>query len=349
MILDQIGADASVRELFRSSATPGTELARVSFSSHESYRVFLENSDEECEAALAGRLRWANSLPALGDWVVARPVSSTLVLMEAVLPRRTQFSRRSAGTAFTEQVIAANIDLAMIVCGLDADFNPRRLERYLVLARESAAEPVIVLNKADLCDSIEESIAIAARIAGVARIVVLSAIESVAPLSTIVSGRTVALLGSSGAGKSTIVNRLLGYARQATGAVRQTDSRGRHTTTSRMLLPLPGGGAIIDNPGMRELQLWASEETLEETFSDIAAFLCRCKFPDCSHLTEPGCAIREAIGDGRIDIERWKSYQKLQRELRHRSIEADAHARVLEKRRWKAIHKSLRNHPKYRD
>ncbi|HEY7390706.1 MAG TPA: ribosome small subunit-dependent GTPase A [Bryobacteraceae bacterium] len=348
MVLEQIGADARVRELFQRSATAGTELARVSFSSHELYRVIVDGPDEDCEASLTGRLRLTDTLPTVGDWVVARPVDTAFVLIEAVLPRRTQFSRRSAGTAFAEQVIAANIDVAMIVCGLDADFNPRRLERYLVLARESGAEPVIVLNKADLCNTIGESIAVVTRIAGGSQIVLLSAIGSVAPVANIVSGWTVALLGSSGAGKSTIANQLLGYQRQATRAVRLDDSRGRHTTTSRMLLPMPGGGAIIDNPGMRELQLWAGKEAVDDTFDDIAFFARRCKFPDCTHKTEPDCAVRDAIGAGRIDPERWSSYQKLQRELRHQLIEQDAHARKIEKSRWKTIHKSLRDHPKYR-
>jgi ribosome biogenesis GTPase / thiamine phosphate phosphatase len=348
MVLEQIGADARVRELFRSSATAGSELARVSFSSHQQYRVFLEGRDGECEASLAGRLRLGDCLPAIGDWAVVRAVEKALVLIEAVLPRRTKFSRRSAGTAFGEQVIAANIDLTMIVCGLDADFNPRRIERYLVLAHESGAEPVIVLNKADLCGSVQESMAAASRIAGEARVVVVSAVDNVAPLTAIVSGRTVALLGSSGAGKSTIVNQLLGYPRQPTGAVRHADSRGRHTTTSRMLLPLPGGGAIIDNPGIRELQLWGSDRVLDETFDDICAFARFCRFADCTHIAEPGCAVREAIEAGQIGTARWSSYQKLQRELRHTAIEQDGHARRVEKSRWKAIHKSLRDHPKYR-
>jgi ribosome biogenesis GTPase / thiamine phosphate phosphatase len=348
MLLEQIGADARVRDLFLSSANPGTELARVSFASHELYRVFLNGPDDEWDAFPAGRLRLADFLPAVGDWVAARPIGTASALIEAVLPRQTQFSRRSAGTAFGRQIVAANIDLAVIVCGLDGDFSARRLERYLVLARESGAEPVIVLNKADICNSVEECFDAATRNGGGARIIVMSALESVAPLAAISRGRTIALLGSSGAGKSTIANQLLGVSRQVTGAVRAWDARGRHTTTSRMLLPIPGGGAMIDNPGMRELQLWASEEALEDTFDDIAAFARHCRFADCTHQAEPGCGVREAIEDGRIEIARWRSYRKLQKELRHQLIEQDAHARKTEKNRWKAIHKSLRDHPKYR-
>jgi ribosome biogenesis GTPase len=345
MFLEQIGAEARVRELFRSHATAGTELGRVSFASHEQYRVLFEAG--ECEAAPSGRLRWQDALPATGDWVVARRVDPKLALIEAVLPRRTQFSRRAAGKTVAEQVIAANIDLAAVVCGLDGDFNLRRIERYLVLARESGAEPVIVLNKADLSGLVAEAIVEVTRIAGDARVVALSAHNSVEPLAGMVRGRTVAFLGSSGVGKSTIANGLLGDQRQAIGAVRVSDSRGRHTTTSRMLLPLPGGGALIDNPGMRELQLWASEETLAETFEDIAAFAERCRFTDCAHGDEPGCGVREALASGALDQTRWQSYRKLQGEVRYQALQADVHAQRAQKRRWKAIHKAMRHHPKY--
>jgi ribosome biogenesis GTPase len=346
MYLEQIGADTRVRELLRSHAPAGTELGRVSFASHEQYRVLLETA--ECEAAATGRLRWEDALPAVGDWVAARQVDPHIVLIESVLPRRTQFSRRVAGRASAEQVISANIDLAVIVCGLDGDFNLRRIERYLVLVREGGVEPVIALNKADLCSSPGEPVDAVTRIAGGARTVVLSAHENVQPLAALVRGQTVAFLGSSGVGKSTIANALLGENRQATSEVRAADSRGRHTTTTRMLLPLPGGGAIIDNPGMRELQLWASEESLNDTFEDISAFAQRCRFADCTHDEEPGCAVREALEASCLDPSRWQSYQKLQRELRHQFLQQDAHARKEETRRWKAISKSFRHHPKYR-
>lgn len=346
MFLEQIGADARVRELFRSHATTGTELGRVSFASHEQYRVWFEAGD--CEAAPSGKLRWQDALPATGDWVVARRVDPELALIEAVLPRRTRFSRRAAGKAAVEQVIAANIDLAVVVCGLDRDFNLRRIERYLVLTRESGAEPVIALNKADLSGAVAEAVAEVMRIASEVRVVALCAHQSVAPLAGMVQGRTVAFLGSSGAGKSTIANALLGEQRQATGSVRAADSRGRHTTTSRMLLPLPGGGALIDNPGMRELQLWASEETLAETFDDIAAFAERCRFADCAHGDEPGCGVQDALARGALDEARWHSYRKLQGEVRYQALQEDVHARQAQKQRWKAIHKAMRHHPKYR-
>ncbi len=345
MILQQLGADAHVRELFRSRATAGTELGRLSFASQEHYRVILEAG--ECDAAPAGRLRWAEDLPAVGDWAIARRVDSSLALIEGVLPRRTQFVRRAAGNAGVQQVIAANIDVAMIVCGLDGDFNLRRLERYLVLAHESGADPLLVLNKADLCHSLAESVDAVARIARSARILALSAIESVEPVAALVTGRTVALLGSSGAGKSTIANGLLGRERQPTRPVRLSDSRGRHTTTARMLLPLPQGGAIIDTPGMRELQLWAGEGALDDAFDEISEIARTCRFADCTHISEPGCAVRQALESGAIDSLRWQSYQKLKREIRHHLIEEDVQLRIAEKKRWKAIHKAFRKHPKY--
>jgi ribosome biogenesis GTPase len=346
MFLEQIGADSRVAELFRPHASDGLELGRVSFAAHERYRIFLET--QECEAFPAGRLRWADDLPAVGDWVAARPVDLTLALIEAVLPRKTRFSRRAAGRAFLEQVIAANVDLAAVVCGLDGDFNLRRLERYLTLVRESGAAPIVVLNKADLCDSVGERVDEVARLEAGAAVIAICAQESVQPLRALIGGRTVALLGSSGAGKSTIANGLLGEERQATAAVRASDSRGKHTTTNRMLLPLPGGGAIIDNPGMRELQLWASQESLEGVFEEIAEAAIHCRFRDCTHQNEPGCAVERALESGEIDPARWRSYRKLEAELRHRALEEDAQARAAQKKKWKVIHKALRDHPKYR-
>jgi ribosome biogenesis GTPase len=346
MFLEQIGADARVRDCMQPYQAAGLELGRVSFAAHEQYRLFLEAG--ECEASPAGRLRFDDVLPAVGDWVAVRAVDPDLALIEALLPRTTQFSRRAPGTDVAEQVIAANVDVTLIVCALDHDFNLRRLERYLVLAAESAAAAVLVLNKADLCPDSGDKAEAARLLAPELTIVTLSALEDVEPLRDLVRNRTVVLLGSSGAGKSTIANGLLGEGRQATQAVRESDSRGRHTTTSRMLLPIPGGGAIVDNPGMRELQLWASQESLDDVFKEIAMVAERCRFKDCTHASEPDCAIQTALADGNLDTARWASYQKLTAELRHRAVEQDIHAQIAEKKRWKAIHKEMRNHPKYR-
>jgi ribosome biogenesis GTPase len=333
MFLERIGADACVRELFAEYEGRGLELGRMSFAAHERYRVWLESG--ELEAAPSGRLRYDETMPAAGDWVATRRADASLALIEAVLPRRTKFSRRSAGESGAEQVIAANLDIALVVCGLDGDFNLRRIERYLVLARESGAEAAIVLNKTDLCRDVAAKLDAVRGIASGVTVVAISARESVETLLDLVRGRTSALLGSSGAGKSTIVNALVGQGRQSTHEVRESDSRGRHTTTNRMLLPLPGSGAILDNPGMRELQLWASEESLDDVFHEIAALAENCRFGDCSHTSEPGCAVR-----GQIDPARWESYRKLQAELQRGTLE--------QKRRWKAIHRAMRKHPKHR-
>lgn len=346
MFLEQIGADARVRACMQPFAAAGLELARVSFAAHEQYRLFREKG--EVEGCPAGRLRFEEILPAVGDWVAIRQVDADLALIEAVLERSTQFSRRAAGSGQAEQVIAANIDLALIVCALDHDFNLRRIERYLVLARESGAAAIVVLNKADLGTEVEERVAAVRGLVRDLECIKLSARESVEPLREVVRGRTVALLGSSGAGKSTIVNGLLGQNRQATQGVRESDSRGRHTTTSRMLMPLAGGGAIIDSPGMRELQLWASPEALEGVFEEIAVFAQECRFQDCTHTGEPDCAVLAALEDGRLDAARFASYGKLRAELRHRAVEQDIHAKIAQKKYWKSIHKQMRNHSKYK-
>ncbi len=346
MFLQHLGADARVRHLFRPHQAEQLELGRVSFAAHEQYRVYLEQG--EYEAVPAGRLRWDNLLPAVGDWVAVRPVDPTLARMEAVLPRSTQFSRRAAGPAQYEQVIAANVDLALVVCGLDGDFNLRRLERYLVLGRESGGATVVILNKADLCPDTAARLEAVSRIAPGVPVLPLTARQSIDPLLDLVRGRTVVLLGSSGAGKSTIANGLLGDSRLATNAVRPSDSRGRHTTTSRMLLPLPHGGAIIDTPGMRELQLWAGQDSLDDVFSEITELSEDCRFNDCTHNGEPGCAVAQALLNGEIDPSRWDSFRKLGAELRHRQVAQDLSAALVEKRKWKSIHKSIRSHPKYR-
>jgi ribosome biogenesis GTPase len=346
MFLEKIGADAHIRELFEPHAAQRLELGRVSFAAHEQYRIYLEDGDYE--AVPAGRLRYDAVLPAVGDWVAARPVDPKLALIEAVLPRRTKFSRRVAGRTIAEQVIAANVDLAAIVCGLDGDFNVRRLERYLVLARESGGDALIVLNKCDLCEDVSKRLEEVTAVAQRVPILVMNARESVRDLGSVIRGRTVAFLGSSGVGKSTIVNALIGHQSQTTLPVRQADSRGRHTTTSRMLIPLPEGGAVIDNPGMRELQLWAAEDALDEVFDDVAVLALECRFGDCTHTNEPECAIQSALEKGLLDVSRWRSYRKLQAELRYEMLQQDALAKTAVKAKWKAIHKAMRNHPKNR-
>jgi len=233
------------------------------------------------------------------------------------------------------------------VNGLDGDFNVRRLERYLILAAESGASPVVVLNKADVCEDVAARVALVAEVAGAAPIVTVSATQGVEPLLPFLStGRTVALLGSSGVGKSTIVNRLLGQDRLRTAEVRESDSRGRHTTTHRELTALPGGGALIDTPGMRELQLWAGADAVDRAFDEIAVAAEQCRFRDCSHSGEPGCAVAAALKSGALSDERFASYRKLRGEARRHELMTDAVAAQAAKKRLKAIHKAFRNYEK---
>jgi ribosome biogenesis GTPase / thiamine phosphate phosphatase len=322
--------------------------ARVSFAAQERYRIIVEG--RECDAVPAGALRWDGSLPAVGDWVKARWPDASLAVIEEVLPRANAISRKQPGRGHDEQVLAANVDLVILVAALDHDFNPRRLERYLVLAAECGARALVALNKAELCEDVAARVAEVQAIAPGVACVTLSAIDSVEPLRAWIGTGTVVLLGSSGAGKSTIVNGLLGgeRQRQATQPVREHDSRGRHTTTHRMLFALPGGGALIDTPGLRELGLWAGQPALDEVFSEIVELASRCRFADCSHAGEPGCAVSAARTEGVIEADRWASYQKLQAEVRYLERSTDKAAGAAEKQKWKVIHKAMRHHPKYR-
>ena len=316
--------------------------ARVCAAAQEHYSLRFENG-VECEAVPAGALRWDGELPGVGDWVQARRVDADLALIEEVEARSTCISRQRPGGG--EQVLAANVELIAIVMGLDGDYNLRRLERYLVLAAASGAEAMVVLNKMDVCSNWRVRLEEVRAIAG--KVVAVSARESVDAIRQAVRGRTVVLLGSSGAGKSTIANALLGESRQETQNVRESDSRGRHTTTRRMLIDLPGGGALIDTPGLRELALWAGQESVDDVFAGIAELARECRFADCAHAGEPGCAVAAALEAGEIERGRWASYQKLLAEARYHERQVDPRAAAETKRRWKATHKAMRHHPKY--
>lgn len=345
--LNSIGATPRVRASFEVFAAQGLALARVSRVNRGACEILAGNGEElraEPTGALLYRAATAAELPAVGDWVAAQIFAEDAVV-HAVLPRFTAFARRAAGTREEQQILAANMDIVFVVCGLDHDFNLRRLERYLTLTRESGAAPVIVLNKADLCPDIASRTRETERIASGVPVAVIQANRAAGITALephIAEGRTIALLGSSGAGKSTLINQLLGVSLQRTGDVRGQDGRGRHTTTSRQLIPLPRGGALIDTPGLRELQLWAGQESLDETFIEIAEAAMHCRFRDCTHSGEPGCAVETAVGDGTIDSARWQSYRKLTREIRHHEIANDQLAARAEKQRWKMIHKAMR-------
>jgi ribosome biogenesis GTPase len=340
--LGRIGANDRVLRAFRPFVERGWELARVSIVQREQYRLYTASGEVTAQAAgaLLYHLEDPAHWPAVGDWVAVQRVDDSQAVVQAVLPRATVFSRRAPGAAEEQQVMAANVDVALIVCSLDHDFSLRRIERYLTLVRDSGSEPVIILNKIDLCQNVAALMQQVRSIAGAARILAISApapdcVDSILEIAA--AHRTLALVGSSGVGKSTLVNTLLGASKQSVQPVRETDSKGRHTTTHRELLPLPGGGAIIDTPGMRELQLWASEASLDEAFDEIAQLAEHCRYHDCTHTVDEGCAVRDAI-----DPARYQSFLKLRSEIAFHERKTDVRAALALKQRWKAIHKASR-------
>ena len=319
-------------------------------------------------AIVSGRFRFEalapSDYPAVGDWVTVadrqatRDVAHERDIITAVLPRRSAFvrsaadaSRRSAGNLVDEQVLAANVDVAFLVAGLDHDFNIRRLERYLAVAWSSGTRPVVVLNKADVAIDLDDRLLEVESVAPAVPFVVLSALtgDHVADLAPYLApGQTAVVLGSSGVGKSTLVNALLGERRQATAAVREDDSRGRHTTTHRELFELPTGAFLIDTPGIRALEIAGADEGVDAAFDDIAEIAAACRFSDCRHQGEPGCAVRTAIDQGRLTRERFASHQKLERELAHAERKGDARAAAEERRRWKTIHRQVSRHMQHK-
>lgn len=347
--LHDLGWDARFQAHLDALADPQLVPARVASESRGHYLIFDAGGTRH--AQLAGKLRHEarrrEDLPAVGDWVAVRPYSSDEALIHAVLPRRSLFARKAAGSAQQAQIVAANLDVVFLVMALNQDFNLRRLERYLVLAWESGSEPVIILTKSDLCDALEARVSEVEAIAGLAPVLVTSSLAGTGlePVRAMIApGRTVGLLGSSGAGKSTLTNCLLGDGRLATGAIREDDGRGRHTTTRRELLPMPGGGLILDTPGMRELGLWAAESGLEATFEDVEALASACRFRDCSHEAEPGCAVRASLEDGALDPHRLERFRKLQREQAHQALREDPSLQREQRQHHKRISKQLKRH-----
>ena len=309
----------------------------------------------ELVGELAGRLRHdadrRADLPTVGDWVLVRPrLTEQRASVHVLLPRRTKFSRKTPWLATEEQVVAANVDVVFLVSALTRDLNARRIERYLTLAWESGADPVLVLNKSDLCADVVASVREVESVALGVPIHVTSSLEG-AGLDELrpyfARNRTVALLGSSGVGKSTLLNRLVGRDVQVTKEIR-ADGRGRHATTHRQLVPIPGGGLLLDTPGMRELQLWEAPEGLDGTFDDIGELALSCRFRDCGHEHEPGCAVLAAIADGSLAADRLESFRALERELAHLERKRDQRAAADEQKRWRAIAKEQRARDKTR-
>jgi ribosome biogenesis GTPase len=349
MTLEELGWTPRFAEAFAPYAAQGYVPARVSLEHTHIYRVLTADDDQL--ARVSGRLRHDAAgradFPAVGDWVVLElPETGGDARIRAVLPRASRFSRRAAGNPTEEQVVAANIDTIFLVSGLDQDFNPRRIERYLVTAWDSGAAPVIVLNKADL---VVDPDAIVSDVQSLAPDVPVHAVSAKTPGSLaalrefIAPGRTAALLGSSGVGKSSIANALIGDEVLRTREVRESDSRGRHTTTGRQMVLLPGGGILIDTPGMRELQLWDAGESVAGAFADIDALAAGCRFRDCRHASEPGCAVAAAAADGSLPAARLESFRKLQSEQDYQATQQDERARIEQKRQGRMGAKALRS------
>jgi ribosome biogenesis GTPase len=357
-----LGWDAAWEAAFLPFVSGGGRPARV-LAVHKETAIVRDQTGVERPAIVTGKFRFEalgpSDYPAVGDWVVLDDPATAAsagdpAVISAVVPRRSAFvrsaadaNRRTAGNLVDEQVIAANVDVAFLVAGLDGDFNLRRMERYLAVAWASRVMPVAVLNKADIgLDTEGRRVAIEAIAPGVP-IVTLSALtgDHLADLAPYLRpGTTAVVLGSSGVGKSTLVNALLGEARQATAAVREVDSRGRHTTTHRELFTLPGGALLIDTPGIRSLEVAGADEGVETAFDDIIELATKCRFSDCRHGAEPGCAVRVALEDGSLSHERLASHRKLERELAHAERKEDPRARAAHKREWRLIHKSVNQH-----
>lgn len=351
--LADLGWEPFFEDQFSAYAAQGYIPARVALQHRDASVVWSEKG--ELRAVPTGRFAHGAASradwPVVGDWVAVEPLpGEDRARLHAVLARRGRFARKVPGENTEEQILVANVDTVFLVSGLDGDFNLRRIERYLTTAWDSGADPVIVLNKADLCADAQERQAEVEAVAYGVPVYRLSAahkqgLEALG--GHLRPGGTVALLGSSGVGKSTLVNALAGADVQDTGGVRLDDSRGRHTTTHRELVRLAGGALLVDTPGLRELQLWGDGEDLEQTFEDIEALADQCRFRDCGHQGEPGCAVGAALDGGALDSKRYESYLKLRRELAYLERRQDQKAQQADRDRYKQISKFSRQLAKH--
>jgi ribosome biogenesis GTPase len=347
MTLETLGWNSSFEESMAQFRDQGLEPARVAVEDRHSYLVCTAKGEMPAQAA--GKLLYsaqsAAALPKVGDWVaVSIFPSEGKGVIHHVLPRRTKLSRKVPGREVEEHILATNIDIVFLVEAVDQTFNARLLERYLVMVFQSGAKPVVVLNKADLCDNISERLAQAQTAAGETPVIAVSAktgqaLERLSPF--IREGETIVFIGPSGVGKSTLINRIFGEEIQATTEVRESDSKGRHTTTRRELILLPQGGMLIDTPGVREFHLWMAGEGLLNAFADMDDLAVHCHFRDCTHTVEKKCAVLDATTSGQIPQERYQNYLKLRKELAHLAATQNKKSSLEKKRRDKAAHRAF--------